>query len=419
MARIYFNLANPIATREMKTRVRGFRTFALVGVYLIVLAMIILVIYIRKGANSPYSYGGTLVSGNFGPTRSFETGQDIFITIFLYLSVVVAVVTPALCGGLVSREMEDGTYDMLVVTPLRGRTLIYGKLIAGISYMTLVVLSAFPLACVVFIFGGVNFDDILAGFAIILMEAAVLSIISLFFSGLFRHTSVAVIVTYCIVALLMLGVPVISSSIVASLNSDSGRIPQGVRVDPHTDPAFDLPKRILVFNPVAAIGSVLAPNAPYRPGQGEDLQYFPNSRFFWGKPESYYSTPSFPPGSFAAQINSNSRLPVLPNQIPLWQGYLLVYTAIGLFFLILSNGVIKPLPRRQGINPLRGLRQLSLQRFSAKRVRSKETIAPPPEGAVEIPLSPTADEAGKDSTTAENPGLVSDSLVERRGEALG
>src|SRR4051794_39264066 len=127
MARIYLSSLNPVALREMKSRVRGPKTLILFLSYLAVLALVIFVVYLRKGASASYSYGGTLLSGNYGPTRNFETGQDMFIAIFLFLILMVAVVTPAICGSLISKEMEEGTYDLLLVTPVRGRTLVYGK----------------------------------------------------------------------------------------------------------------------------------------------------------------------------------------------------------------------------------------------------------------------------------------------------
>lgn len=367
MARILMPSFNPVALREMKSRVRGPRTLALFFVYLAVLAVFIFVVYLRKGANSSYSYGGTLLSGNYGPTRNFETGQDIFLSIFLYLIFMVAVVTPAVCGGLVSREMEEGTYDLLLVTPVKGRTLVYGKLIGSVGYLFMLILATLPLTCIVFIFGGVGPEDVAAGYAIVLMETVVFSIISLFFSALFRLTNVAIIFTYFVIALLLLGVPVASSSLVASINADTTRpSANGFRVDPRTDPDFDFPKRILVLNPFASLGSVLAPNAPYRPSSSEDLQLFPNSRLYWGNPTIYYGTPTYIPNSNSRIRYEESKLPVLPFGLTLWQGYLLVYTAIGIVFLLLSTGAVKPLPGGVIYAPAKGFSALKKAAASKK-----------------------------------------------------
>ncbi len=384
MARLYFRPLNPVALREMKARMRGGRTFALFGVYLALLALVVFVVYIRKGASATYNYGGSFTTGNYGPTRNFETGQDIFIAIFAYLIVVMSIITPTVCGGLISREMEERTYDMLLVTPVRGRSLVYGKLFSTLSYLMLMVVAAFPVACIVFIFGGVNLENLLAGFAIILMLTVVLGTMSLFFSALFRRTSLAIIVTYSLALLLLLGVPIVSNSIVTTINNDTSRSLN--RTPPQIDPTYDFSKRMLVFNPFAALGSVLAPNAPYRGNREEDLQYFPNSRLFWGDPNRYFATTTFAPGTTADQVYRISRLPVLPNQITLWQGYLLVYTGLEVFFLLLGVGAVKPLPRRPGFNPLRGVTKLV-------KPRRRKTLTPAL--AVAIPIETS------DSTIAE------------------
>ncbi len=411
MARLYINPINPIALREMKTRMRGPRSFALLIAYLSILGLVIYVVYLRKGAGTAYNYGGILSSGNYGPTRSFETGQDIFISIFMYLIIMVSVITPAVCGGLVSREMEDRTYDMLVVTPLRGRTLVYGKLLGSLGYMIMLLLGAIPLVCIVYVFGGVAIKDVIAGFAIVLMLTIVTGIISLFFSGLFQRTSIAIIVTYGLIAFLLLGVPLISASIVATINADTGRLTfsnQNNRLDSRSDPAFDFSKRMLVFNPQAALGSVLAPNAPYRPGNNEELQFFPNSRIYGGNPNTYYATPSFPPNSSGEAAWARSKLPVLPNSIPLWQGYLLVYTAIGLFFLILSSGVVKPLPRRPGFNPFRRLTHLAPAggvKFARTRKPARPVISPEKDESAasleEVSISPAPEKAASEEKLPE------------------
>jgi ABC-type transport system involved in multi-copper enzyme maturation permease subunit len=243
---------------------------------------------------------------------------------------------------MVSRELEGRTYELLIITPVRGRTVVFGKLFAALGYIFFMVISALPLACIVFIFGGVTLENILLGFGVTLMTAVTYGIVGIFFSALVKRTGLAVMLTYSVVALMLVGSWLVSNSISASLNSELSRLPSGVaRPDPRLDPSFDLPKRILVVNPVAAVGSILARNAPYRGGTSEDLQLFPNSKFYGGNPSNYYSNSSNNP-----QLNAATRQPVLPGGIPLWGGYFLVYIALSLFFFLLSLLVVKPGVRR-------------------------------------------------------------------------
>lgn len=396
---------NPVAVREMKTRMRGARTFGLLAIYMLVLGLIVYLVYLRKGGTTAYSYGGTFNGGNFGPTRSFETGQDLFISIFVFLLTLTAIITPAICGGLISREMEEGTYDMLVVTPLRGRALIYGKLLGALTYIGLLLLASVPLVCVVFLFGGVDFGDIMAGYAIVLLQAVVFSVISLFLSGLFRRTSVTIVISYSLIALFLLGVPVLSNSMVASLNNEiaSRSSSSSSSRDPRVDSSFDVPKRVLVLNSFAALGSVLAPNAPYRPSNSEDLQYFPNSRLFWGSPSNYYATPNLNRDPERQRIFELSRQPVLPGGIPLWQGYIIIYLAIALLFLILSVGVVKPQPRQAGFR-LGSLRKFKLSRKNKQSV-PVATVLDSVQSTPEIPASATVDPTSEQPTNSKRIAL--------------
>lgn len=340
MARIALRLnpINPVALREMRARMRGPRAFVLLGLYLGLLALLLYVIYLRSGGGSTYTYGGFSGAPNFGPTKSFEIGQNLFITAFLYLIVFVTVITPAITGGMVSRELEGRTYELLVITPVRSRSVAFGKLFAALSFVFFMVLSALPMACIVFIFGGVTVENIVVGFGVVLMAAITFGIIGLFFSALVKRTGIAVMLTYGVIALLLIGSWLASNSITASVNNDLSRQPSaGNRADPRIDPNFDLPKRVLVVNPVAALGSVLARNAPFRGSNGEDLQIFPNSKFFGGNPNTYYANTS---GN--AQLNAAARKGVLPGDLPLWGGYFLVYTALALFFFLLSLVLVKP-----------------------------------------------------------------------------
>jgi hypothetical protein len=117
------------------------------------------------------------------------------------------------------------------------------------------------------------------------------------------------------------------------INADDTRSTNLNRIDPRIDPAFDPPKRILALNPIAAIGSIITPNAPFRPISKADLQLFPSSQLFGGDPRTYYGAPS---SQTPQSANALARKPVLGYELPLWVGYLLVGSAIFFLFVLLS-----------------------------------------------------------------------------------
>ncbi len=383
MARIAINLnpLNPVALREMRARMRGPRSFLLLGIYLSLLALLLYTVYVRSGGGSTYTYGGYTGNANFGPTKSFEVGQNLFISVFLFLIAFVSLVTPAITGGVVSREFEGRTYDLLVITPLRNRSVAFGKLFAALSFIFFMVISALPMACIVFVFGGVTAENILVGFGVVFLAAITFGITGLFFSALVKRTGVAVMLTYTVVAILLIGTWLVSNNIVSTLNAEASRQPGGVqRIHPQLDPNYDLPKRILVANPVAALGSILARNAPYRGGSSEDLQLFPNSKLFGGNPNTYFANSSANPGLTAAV-----RSPVFSGSLTLWQGYFLVYTGISLTFYLLSLIIIKPGlgARFSGFSK----RKASTHTKLPKEKKKKPT--PPPVPAPVLPVDET------------------------------
>jgi ABC-type transport system involved in multi-copper enzyme maturation permease subunit len=330
---------NPIAIREMRARMRGPRAFLLLISYLSLLSALIYLIYVRSGGGTTYSYPQTPgPSSNLGPTVSYQIGQNIYIGIFLFLFVIVSIVTPAITAGSISREVEDRTHDLLLITPAYGRTIAFGKLFAALAFVFFLIISALPLTCIVFVFGGVSINDILLGLALLLVTAFAYGAIGLFFSALFQRTIMAIIFSYTLILLLVVGSWLVSSSIVSVLNADAKNASRAtIGFNPNTDPAFDLPKRILLINPVAALGAVLTPGVPYRTNVGDDLQFFPSSSLFGGNVTRYYALQNY------LRTNGGSA----NNEIahPLWVGYMLLYAIIALSFFTLALLRLRPVIR--------------------------------------------------------------------------
>jgi ABC-type transport system involved in multi-copper enzyme maturation permease subunit len=163
----------------MKARMRGPRSYGLIGLYLITMTILLYIVYIQSGGGSSYSYGNPN-SFSYGPTRSYEIGQNLFITIFLFLTLVVALVAPAITGVSISREVESRTYELLLVTSVKRRSLIYSKFLSGLFFVLLLVLLSLPFTSMLFIFGGVDLGDLLGGYAIVSISAAAFCAIGLF-----------------------------------------------------------------------------------------------------------------------------------------------------------------------------------------------------------------------------------------------
>ena len=186
---------NPIIVKELRSRMRGARTFIILSIFLVGLAGIcyaILRVYQSQAA-----------AGNF--VISAHVGKGLFAALALAETLLITFLTPAVTAGAISGEREQLTYDLLVATPLRPGRILSGKLIATLSYILLLIFSAVPLGSLVLVFGGVAPRDLFQALALLLITALTFGMIGLLCSTLVRRTITATILAYGVVLLMVVG----------------------------------------------------------------------------------------------------------------------------------------------------------------------------------------------------------------------
>jgi ABC-type transport system involved in multi-copper enzyme maturation permease subunit len=186
---------NPIIIKEMRSRMRGVRSFATLTGSLILMGAIIYSLYRMTLASSQYS------SSPISP----QIGQILFTGLAFMLLIIIAAITPSVTSGEISGEKEKQTYEMLLTTPLSPGRILSGKLFTSMSYVFLILFAAIPMASLVFIYGGVNPRDMLKTLIALLATAVMFGVIGLFCSALFNRSGRATVVSYLLVGLLMLG----------------------------------------------------------------------------------------------------------------------------------------------------------------------------------------------------------------------
>jgi hypothetical protein len=113
------------------------------------------------------------------------------------------------------------------------------------------MLSTLPLYALAYTFGGVNISEIMIAGGILVVTAILYSVLGLFFSSIFKRTLLATVVAYVIVALLMVGIPVLLFSLlsvfvpVMNLQSSSSSIAAQIGL-------FTVGWVILSINPLTA-----------------------------------------------------------------------------------------------------------------------------------------------------------------------
>jgi ABC-type transport system involved in multi-copper enzyme maturation permease subunit len=189
-------------------------------------------------------YRIVLATNRYSPfPMSPQIGQTLFAGLALLELMVICFVTPAVTAGAISGEQEKLTYEMLMATPLRPASILWGKLVSALSYVFLLVFAAVPMASLVFIFGGVAPRDMLKALIVLVTASVTLGVIGVFMSTWLGRTGRATVLSYLVVLALLIG-PYFVYILVGVLRQ------------------MEPPRWILIPNPVAALFSALTPSTP-------------------------------------------------------------------------------------------------------------------------------------------------------------
>jgi ABC-2 type transport system permease protein len=172
---------NPVATKELRGRMRGRRAFVVLTVYLLLLSLFISLVYLVwvAAAGQPNSGAGR------------QAGKAVFYALLVVEGFLVVLIGPAFTVGAISGEKERQTYDLLRTTALRPGALVSGKLVSALSYVLLLVVAAVPLQSIALMLGGVSALELLVSQLLILVAAVAYAMVGLYFSAVSRSTLAA------------------------------------------------------------------------------------------------------------------------------------------------------------------------------------------------------------------------------------
>lgn len=139
------------------------------------------------------------------PVLSPQVGQALFKGLAFVELLLIVVLAPALTSGAISGEREQLTYDMLLATPLRPGQLLWGKLVAALSYLLLLLFASVPVFSVILVFGGVDPVSLIKAVVLLFLTTLTFGAIGLCASTCFRRTMWATAVSYGGILLLIGG----------------------------------------------------------------------------------------------------------------------------------------------------------------------------------------------------------------------
>ena len=290
-------MGNPVVIKELRSLMRGGRAFMVLTIFLLILSLVTFGLFRIVTSASQFDANGLV---------SAVIGQSLFAGLAFIELLLILFITPALTAGTISSEQENLTYDMLLATPLKPATILWGKLLSSMSYVMLLIFAGIPLASLIFIFGGVAPIDTLKALLVLIMTSLTFGLIGLFFSALTGRTATATVLTYTVLLLLSIGTLFIY-------------IVWGVMIE-------DFPPRaVLVLNPFSGMASVLASAVPSGGRLGLGIPF----------------------GALAGEFQDFSDIAPAIVLRPTWHFTLTLYVGLSLTLYIISTQLIKPVKRWQ------------------------------------------------------------------------
>ncbi len=190
-----FLLDYPLLLREVRTRMRGTRTFVIVFVYDLLLIGFMALVYAEETAHPQYT--------------NVELGRSIFGLVSYAQLVLMLLIAPATTSGSISAERERRSLDVMAISLLTPREIVWGKLLASVSFSLILLLSSVPLIGMCFMFGGLGPIDLIKSMTLIIVSILFFSSMAIFFSSVCKRTVVAVVLTFVGVLVFTIGIPLL------------------------------------------------------------------------------------------------------------------------------------------------------------------------------------------------------------------
>lgn len=286
---------NAVALKELRSLMRGRRAFATLTIYLALLALFTLTIF-----------NGMTKNAGMGGNSSFYVGAVLFSIISFAQLAMASFIAPSLTSGAFSKEREQQTYDLLVLTKMSPLSLVIGKLISATAYAFLLILASLPIASIVFLLGGVSVWDFLLAYLLMIVTTVFFATIGVFFSALSSKTQLSSVVSSTVVLAITLGIPIFVVISAAFLFS-------GPNVDQELAELLIHP--ILILNPFVALASILTGSMP----NGA----IPTSAVLFSR----------------GQMGAGQPSPLAPD----WVYTMVVYVVLTAILLLVTSQLVRPL----------------------------------------------------------------------------
>ena len=164
--------ANPIAVKELRQAVRG--KFVAVALILSLIGQLLAVAFL--------SVTTTLRSSTMAAVQ--PAGPTAFMMLYAVLFTVCIFLIPAYSGFRMAAERAEANIDLLFITTIKPRTIVFGKLTAIVALVVLLFSASLPFLVFSYVLRGVDFISILVLMVIALVMVISQSVVALFIGSL-------------------------------------------------------------------------------------------------------------------------------------------------------------------------------------------------------------------------------------------
>jgi ABC-2 type transport system permease protein len=238
MIRLAAVLHNSVVGKELRLRMRGWRSIMVLTLYMAILGIIAIAFLMQQA----------------GPNagQSSQVGLRLFQTMAVFQLFLILFITPVSAAGAISGERQRQTWDLLLVTRLSSFGIVWGKLTAALAFDLLLIVASLPLFSLVFLFGGVAPDDVAHTYLVFLATVVLLGTLSLCISALTRRLALAMVASNLIALLLGVGFTLLTLYLQNWGSPSMQQIGRG-RVVPFSPPLTPLAE----IDPLVALASAL------------------------------------------------------------------------------------------------------------------------------------------------------------------
>jgi len=171
--------------KELRQRLQGWLAFGIMLVFIGVICIMV----VGQMMNVSYSF---LCDG----------GGSLNENLFMTQMVILMLVATALGSIAISQEQSQLTYEILLSTPVRRRSIVLGKLAALAVFLGALIVAALGPGAVSLVMGGTDLAEMARRYAVLFVALILWSALGLYISCMFRHVFASILAALGAIALL-------------------------------------------------------------------------------------------------------------------------------------------------------------------------------------------------------------------------